>query len=256
MRSSATPPWCLEAACAASASRSAPTASASARNAAAPESSSVVGVLRAERVDDRLVGHRASVYAAALDDARSDATDGEPAYAVVFAAEEQRDDRAHRVADQVDLRRVDQVEQDGQIACHAQLAIRGRIVRLVRAAMAACVRGQHPAPGAQQRLDDPGDHPVRVRIDHEAVMKHHRWRGVPTAPFLVGDLDLIPRCEALDRGHRLEPICAPHARAAPCPTPRLDATPRTLLRPSASRATLFDVSAASRDSAIHIGPAR
>ena len=158
------------------------------------------GVLGLERGDDRLVGDRAPVDAPALDDSRADAAYDQPPDAITLAGEEQRDDRAHRIADQVDPRCADQLEEDGEVAGHALLPVAGGVVRLLGVPVAPGVGGDDPAPRGEQRIDDAGGHPVSVGVGDEAVVQHDGRRRRLLAPFLVGDLDPIPGLVGLDGG--------------------------------------------------------
>ena len=159
-----------------------------------------------ERRDDRVVGQRTPVDTAALDDTRADAAHDEPAHAIVPGREQQRDDRPHRIADEVDLLHACRLQQPAQVPRHAPLAVARRVVRLVRLAVPARVGCDHPAP----RVDESRDHarrlPVGARVGDEPVVQHDRRRGAAFPPFVEGDLQAVVGAEAVTAGHLPQPI--------------------------------------------------
>src|SRR5271155_2115131 len=101
--------------------------------------------------------------------------DDEPPYPLPPACKDQRHDRAHRVADEIDLRRFDLLEQDPEVARHALLAVAGGVVWLLGGAVPPGVGGNDPATAREQRVHDARGDPVGLRVGDEAVVQHHRW---------------------------------------------------------------------------------
>jgi len=127
-------------------------------------------ILGGERFDDRIVWHRTPIDTPTLDHARTDTTDDQPPYPLVRACEDQRDDRTHRVADKIDSRYSDHVEEDSEVARHAILPVACGVVRLLRSAVAPSVRSYNPSSGGSKRIDDTRGEEVGVRISNEAMM--------------------------------------------------------------------------------------
>ena len=158
------------------------------------QSASDRGSSALERLDDRLVGDRPTVDAAALDHARADAADHQAAHALAAARVDQRDDRAHRVAHEVDLLGAEHVEQAprGRAPCAARHSGQGRA-----ASPSGHGRGRRArSPGARRPASAPTT----------PVAPSWRWRrptkpwwsttaGQPRArlaPLVVGDLEAVP----------------------------------------------------------------
>ena len=153
--------------------------------------------------DDRLLGDSSPVHAAALDDRRPDAADDKPPHARILAGEQEADDGAHRVANKIDLRCAEDVEQHREIAGHAILAVAIWIVRLLRAAVASGVGSDDPVAGSDQSAENAGADPIGLAVNSEPVMQDDGRRLRVPSPLPEEDLDAVPALEALRRASRI-----------------------------------------------------
>ena len=130
---------------------------------------------------DGLAGDDPGVQAPELDDPGPDPADDQAGDAGVLDGHEQRDDAAHRVADLHPGLETEVVGQGGHVPGHDRLAVVGRVVRLVGAAVAAGVDDDQPEPEVDQPADDPGPYPVLTTVRREPVVEDDR-AALPRPP--------------------------------------------------------------------------
>ncbi len=110
--------------------------------------------------------------------------------------ETRRDDRTHRVADDVDQSDREPVEQDLCIARHRVVLVRVDLVRMIRHAVTAGVVRDDASSRREQRVEDPGPDPVAGVVRRESVDKEHV--GSLTGNR-VCDAPAVERLEILER---------------------------------------------------------
>jgi hypothetical protein len=101
------------------------------------------------------------------------AGDHESSDARIDRGQASRDEGTHRVADHVDQLEVDLVEYRLRVTDHGVVGVRLRVMRSVGSAVAASVSRDRRPTGGNQRVDDPGIHPVVRVIGREAVQQQH-----------------------------------------------------------------------------------
>ena len=109
------------------------------------------------------------------------------------AADDVRADALRQVAQATKMQVVGQLAHVGR---HPGLAVPGRVVGRVAAAVAPGVVGHHPTPGGDEGVDDAGQHPVELGVGDEAVVQEDGWAVGAVVPRAERQADAVGGREA------------------------------------------------------------
>src|SRR5438309_10059207 len=120
------------------------------------------------------------------------------------------------------------IEQSAHVGRHHVDGVRGRVVRLVTATMAAAIDADDPVSGTHQRLLPSSAQPVELIVRCESVHEHHGWPSLGAMKFVKNAhsvaVELHPRRYATPSRWRVpEPFmnapakCWPKSWMSPAP---------------------------------------
>ena len=157
--------------------------------------------MRTKRLSQLVGGDRSCIHATALDNAGTHTADDQPTHPQLVGGDDERNDRAYRITDKVDLVGTEGVDQRRHVASHPALVEIAGIVWRGRALVTPRIDRDHSPAGIEQRLDDTGHNPIEVGVRSEAVMEDDRREGGVGSPVVVRDLETVVGREEVRVAH-------------------------------------------------------